>query len=264
MTGSVFVNRFGAASDIGRNIAIFIHGAGMDSSIWALQGRYLAAHGVSVLAPDLPGHGRSDGEALASIDEAARWLYELVFKFMPDRVVLVGHSMGALIALRTAPLIGERCAGIMLAGAAGEMPVHPGLIEAARSDPVRASALIGDWAFAGGMETRRQPVPGSSAVWHARRLLESSRPGVLGKDLQACADFSLYPRWLDAIACPSLVIAGRRDRMTPARKCVELATRLGGESEIFEHSGHMMMLEEPARLRRLLFSRLNRWLAREG
>jgi len=46
---------------------VFIHGAEHDHSVWALQSRYLAHHGRAVLAVDLPGHGRSEGPALASI-----------------------------------------------------------------------------------------------------------------------------------------------------------------------------------------------------
>ncbi|MEZ5823496.1 MAG: alpha/beta hydrolase [Geminicoccaceae bacterium] len=264
MIGDVFVNRFGSMPAKGGDLVLFIHGAGMDSSVWALQGRYLAARGLQVAAPDLPGHGRSDGEAMSSIDRYAEWLCGLVDGFRSERIVLLGHSMGALIALRSAVRLADRCAGLVLLGAAGEMPVHPDLIDAARNDLPSASALIGDWAFASGMEAVSQPVPGTSAVWHARRLLEVSRPGVLANDLRACADFSPEPEWFERITYPSLVIAGALDRMAPARKCAELAKRLGGECEIFEKSGHMMMVEEPARLRRILFTRLSGWLAREG
>ena len=41
---------------------VFLHGAGNDHSVWALQSRYLAHHGHAVLCPDLPGHGRSGGK----------------------------------------------------------------------------------------------------------------------------------------------------------------------------------------------------------
>jgi pimeloyl-ACP methyl ester carboxylesterase len=50
---------------------VFIHGAEHDHSVWSLQSRYLAHHGYSVLAFDLPGHMRSAGPALASVEAMA-------------------------------------------------------------------------------------------------------------------------------------------------------------------------------------------------
>ena len=42
-----------------RNPVVFLHGSGMDRTVWMLQTRYFAWHGRSVLAVDLPGHGKS-------------------------------------------------------------------------------------------------------------------------------------------------------------------------------------------------------------
>ena len=53
---------------------LLLHGAGMDHTVWQLPARWLAWHGHSVLAVDLPGHGRSEGPALASVPELAQWL----------------------------------------------------------------------------------------------------------------------------------------------------------------------------------------------
>ena len=57
---------------------IFLHCAGADHSIWYLQTRYFAYHGYSILAVDFPGHGRSEGECITSIEEMAEWIPELV------------------------------------------------------------------------------------------------------------------------------------------------------------------------------------------
>ncbi len=53
---------------------VFVHGAQCDHSVWILQSRYLAHHGYGVLAVDLPGHGRSEAPALASVGELADWV----------------------------------------------------------------------------------------------------------------------------------------------------------------------------------------------
>ena len=57
---------------------VFVHGAANDHSVWALQSRYFAHHGRNVLAVDLPGHGRSGGDALPSVEAIADWLPALL------------------------------------------------------------------------------------------------------------------------------------------------------------------------------------------
>ena len=61
----VFVATGGKPFDPSLPAVVMIHGAGFDHSTWALHSRWFAHHGYSVLAPDLPGHGRSGGKALA-------------------------------------------------------------------------------------------------------------------------------------------------------------------------------------------------------
>ena len=57
---------------------VFIHGAGMDHTVWTLQTRFFAHHGRNVLALDLPGHGRSEGPGLASIEALADWVIRVM------------------------------------------------------------------------------------------------------------------------------------------------------------------------------------------
>ena len=70
----VFAATGGRAFDPSPPVVIFIHGAGFDHTAWQLQARYFAHHGRAVLALDLPGHGRSEGPVLGSIDESVDWL----------------------------------------------------------------------------------------------------------------------------------------------------------------------------------------------
>ena len=55
-------------------LVVFLHGAGFDHSMWALFSRWFSHHGYSVLAPDLPGHGRSKGKLISSIAGMADWV----------------------------------------------------------------------------------------------------------------------------------------------------------------------------------------------
>ena len=81
---------------------VFIHGAQHDHSVWILQSRYLAHHGYAVLAIDLPGHGRSEGPGLSSVEAMADWTLDLLAAAGAKRAAIVGHSMGSLIALECA------------------------------------------------------------------------------------------------------------------------------------------------------------------
>ena len=57
---------------------VLLHGAGFDHTTWALHSRWFAHHGFGVLAPDLPGHGRSGGAPLATIADMADWTAALL------------------------------------------------------------------------------------------------------------------------------------------------------------------------------------------
>ena len=83
-------------------VVVLIHGAGMDSTVWQLQTRYLAHRGFRAVAVDLPGHGRSAGEALGSVEAMADWVARFVAAAGFDAVHVVGHSMGTFIALELA------------------------------------------------------------------------------------------------------------------------------------------------------------------
>src|SRR5215468_7288285 len=97
----------------------------MDHTVWALQTRYFAHHGRSVLAVDLPGHGRSAGPLLFSIAEMASWTVRVLDAAGLRSTALVGHSMGALIALEVAASASARISSLALLGVAERMPVHP-------------------------------------------------------------------------------------------------------------------------------------------
>src|SRR3954454_24961372 len=105
---AVYASTGGQAFAADRPSVVFIHGAGMDHTVWALQTRWFAHHGRNVLAFDLPGHGRSDGPALRTIGEMADWLLQALDAAGTAEAALVGHSMGALVALDAAARAPER------------------------------------------------------------------------------------------------------------------------------------------------------------
>src|ERR1700675_148050 len=94
-----FVATGGRSFDASQPTIVLLHGAGFDHTTWALHSRWFAHHGLGVLAPDLPGHGRSSGAPLKSIGAMADWTAALLDAACAATARLVGHSMGSLIAL---------------------------------------------------------------------------------------------------------------------------------------------------------------------
>src|SRR3954452_5873465 len=97
-----FVATRGREFDSSQPTVVLLHGAGFDHTTWALHSRWFAHHGYGVLAPDLPDHGRSSGAPLLTIGDMADWTAALLQAAGVANAMLVGHSMGSLIALETA------------------------------------------------------------------------------------------------------------------------------------------------------------------
>lgn len=242
----VYAHTGGRPLDTSGPVTVLLHGAGMDHTVWVHQSRYLAHHGQSVLAVDLPGHGRSGGAPLESIDALADWVIAFLDAAGVERAVLAGHSMGALTALSAAARHPARVAGLILLGVAERMPVHPDLLAAARAGDPLAPRLIATWGFAAAGHVGGQPTPGLALIPGSLRLMGRSGPGVLGVDLAACNGFADGAARAAAVACPALVIVGGDDRMSPARAGKALAALIPGATvAAMAGAGHMMMLETP-------------------
>lgn len=243
----VFAATGGKPFDPALPCVVFLHGAGMDRTVWALQTRYFAYHGYSVLAVDMPGHGRSDGPALETIEAMADWVWELVRTAGVTSVAFVGHSMGTFVAIEAGSRVPEGIAllGLGLVGTGASMPVHPDLQNAANASEHVAYEMIVDWGFG-----RRQRLGGNTApgLWmagEAMRLLEREREAALGKDFAACAGYEGALAAAARITAPTVVVAGASDRMTPAKAGKKVADAIEGARFVVLDCGHMHMIEAP-------------------
>ena len=243
----VNVVTYGRAVVQGARTVFLVHGAGMDQSVWTLQGRFLAFHGWNALAIDLPGHGRSRLAApLLTVSRMADWLATAIEGGGLGPVALVGHSMGALIALDLAGRRPELVTALCLLGASLRMPVHPQLLAAADHRETRAVDLITDWSFGHQAHLGGSRVPGGWIMGQARSLLLRGDPAVLAADLAACNTYQEGGIRAAAVHCPSLVVIGEEDRMTPLEAGRELAAALArSRTQVIPRAGHMMMLERP-------------------
>src|SRR6476660_5885943 len=176
----------GRAFDPALPSVVMLHGAGFDHSTWALHSRWFAHHGFSVLAPDLPGHGRSSGSALPTIADMADWTAALLEAAGAPKARLVGHSIGSPISLETSARHPAKVAGLSLIGTAATMTVGPDLLKAAEANDPVAIDMVSLWGLGFAAELGGSLAPGMWMHQGAQRVLQEAKPGVLYNDLNAC------------------------------------------------------------------------------
>ena len=243
---AVFATTGGAHFDPARPVVIFLHGAGFDRTAWRLQTRFFAHHGRSVLAVDLPGHGWSDGPALPSIAALADWTAKLVDAVGLGSAALVGHSMGALVALDTAARYPDKVRALALCGVATEMPVHPEMLESARADTLKVQELMTFWGIGNALHKGGMVSPGLWLRAESLAVLSGTKPGVIHADLAACNAYTDAPARAQAVKCPTVLVLGDGDLMTPAAKAKPLADAIvGSRTVVIADCGHFMMVERP-------------------
>jgi dienelactone hydrolase len=150
------VQKSGLSEDPERGAAILFHGLAANRIIMSYLARTLAAQGLTVYIPDLPGHGRSNGpfspdQAESCAISFARGLAARGM-IVPDRTILLGHSMGGDIALRIAPKF--RPAGVVAVSPAPMQTAHgvsPENLLYLTPPPIQPNTLIlvGQYEFTG-------------------------------------------------------------------------------------------------------------------
>jgi pimeloyl-ACP methyl ester carboxylesterase len=244
-----FVATGGKEFDLSQPTIVLLHGAGFDHSTWALHSRWFSHHGYGVLAPDLPGHGRSLGAPISTIAGMADWTAALLDAAGAAKARLVGHSMGSLIALETAARHPAKVSGLGLIGTAAAMTVGPDLLKAAETNDRSAIDMVSIWGLGFQAELGGSLAPGLWMHRGAQRVLEQCRPGVLFNDLAACNTYQNALAAAAQITVPTTFILGERDMMTPAKAGKTLAAALpNSRTVVLRGAGHMMMVEQPDQL----------------
>jgi pimeloyl-ACP methyl ester carboxylesterase len=227
-------------------VVLMIHGAGMDSTVWQLQTRYLAHRGFRAVAIDLPAHGRSEGVALSTVEAMADWVARFAAAAGFESAHIVGHSMGTFIALELASRYADLSTSITLFGTATGMPVHPELLSAAANDLRSAAALMASWGHDKPAHVGVNPTPGLWMLGGSRALVENSTPGVLAADFAACVGYANAANAAGTLKCPATVVIGLGDKMTPPKGGRALAAALPSARIVeLAGTGHSMMTENP-------------------
>jgi len=244
----------GKAFDAAKPTLVFIHGVLNDHSVWILQTRYLAHHGFNVLAVDLPGHGRSGGDAPASVEEAAQFIEALLDAAGVKQAGMVGHSWGSLIALEAAARLKDRITHLALVGTAFPMKVSPALIEASLHEPMKALQMVNVFSRA----TLSAPpsalgpgtwVYGASMALGRRVLASNTAVNIFHRGFVACDSYAHGLEAMAGVTCPVLFVLGESDQMTPPRAAKSLIDQANATNKritvVKVPMGHHQMSESP-------------------
>ena len=244
----------GKAFDVGKPTVIFIHGVLNDHSVWTLQSRYLANHGWNVLAVDLPGHCKSEGEAPSSVQEAADFVAQLLDAAGVASAALVGHSWGSLIALEAASKLKARVSNLVMIATAYPMKVSATLLDASLNEPMKALRMINVFS----RSTLAPPpsglgpgtwVYGASMALGRRVLASNTKVNVFHRGFKACDSYANGEIAMAAITCPVLFVLGEQDQMTQAKAAqtlIDMARSSGKTVQVETIAvGHHQMTEAP-------------------
>lgn len=175
---------------------VLVHGLGVSADYWYRNGPALADAGHHVLAPDLPGFGRTRGpdDGLSVLEQAefiSRWAEAMEI----GPAVYVGHSLSCQVALELAVADPGRVSGVVLAAPTGDPRGHRlvrqawGLLRDAPREPLRLSLEV----------TRAYLQAGPARVWRTWRKGARENP------------IPLLPR----VRAPGLIVIGSRDPVVP-------------------------------------------------
>jgi len=241
---------------------VFVHGALNDHSVWTLLARWCAHHGYCVLAVDQPGHGRSAGAPLPSVEALADWTLTMMdITGVLKVAAVVGHSMGSLIALEIAARAPRRIGRLVMVGTAFPMKVSEALLNTARDAPLKAIDMVNTFSLSSMANKPSYPGPGMWLHGASRALMRRMQSAQTGTNLFH-HDFSVcdrYARGLEAAAavdCPVHFVLGRQDQMTSPKVTRDIALALKARIHTLD-CGHAIMQEQPDGMLKALESALS-------
>jgi pyruvate dehydrogenase E2 component (dihydrolipoamide acetyltransferase) len=229
------------------SVVVFLHGFGGDSHTWLFNQGCVAEHHKTI-AFDLPGHGGSTKQVDGgSIEELASSVAAGLDQLELKRLHLVGHSLGAAIALALWERQPERIASVSLLapfafGSRANQPYLSGFTSAQRSrDVQRCLAML----FADPKAVRREMI---EAVVRYKRLdgVTDALAKIAASVLREPAPVEISST-LKTVANRVLVIRGMGDNIVSAGEIPA-----GARLQALAHSGHMPHMEEPDRVNELL------------
>lgn len=227
---------------------ILLPGLACDAALWRHQAPALAAAGQSAQVADV--HTRAD-----TLPQMAA----LLLAEHPGDLLLAGCSMGGMLAMEAARQAPQRVRGLALLGTSAR-PDTPELIqlrtqaigefEQGRVEPLLRANLM--FAFHRAHQARL-------ADDYLAMVMRAGAAGLIRQNRAVMARADLRPA-LPALACPTLVVGGLDDQLTPPDCARELAAAIpGAQLQLLPECGHMLTWEQPAAVTALLQAWLGAW-----
>ena len=224
-----------------------MHGSGLSHIVWSFHEQFYSTQGFNILSVDLPGHGNSEGPSLKSIEEISDWIKSLMTKLNIEKIIIIGHSQGALVGIDFAARYPKFILSLVLVAGTYKMPVNQDLIDYAEAGDEKAILLMMKWGYEGS-----KAFIGGNPV---KKIINSSREirEILAVDLNACNNYKDGKESLKKISCPTLCIFGDLDKMVPLEVGNKMASMINkSETKIINNCGHMIIFEKAFEMRKLV------------
>jgi len=227
---------------------VFLHGIGGRASGWAPIQQACAAAGCSSLAWDMPGYGDSAAVNPYNFDALADALAALMDAHGLQKVVLVGHSLGGMVALQMWARHPQRVAGLVLAASSPAFGHGSGDFQQAfiaqRLAPLEAGKSMAQVAE-GLIPTMVAPGFGGSGLAQAKACMGSITPAAYKAALGALVQFEQRAA-LPTITVPTLCIAGEHDRTAAPSVVQRMADKIANAQYLcLPGVGHLLTFEQP-------------------
>ncbi len=220
----------------GREVVLFIHGAGGGEYTWSYQKGFFEKQFNPVII-ELPGHGKSGGEGEQEIGRYAEHVHAFLKAIRLSKVTLVGHSMGGAIVQTLALTHPEVIHKIVLVGTGARLRVLPMILNGIKDNFEETVRKITRFAY-----SRKAS---SDLIERGISDLMRCRPEVLYGDFLACDRFDIMNE-VEKIDLPTLVLCGDEDELTTVKYSQFLHSRIKhSKLEILPNAGHMVMMESP-------------------
>ena len=222
-----------------KSTILLMHGSGLSHIVWSFHEQFYSTQGFNVLSVDLPGHGNSEGPSLQSIEEISDWIKSLMTKLNIEKIIIIGHSQGALVGIDFAARYPKLILSLVLVAGTYKMPVNQDLINYAEAGDEKAILLMMKWGYEGS-----KAFIGGNPV---KKIINSSREirEILAVDLNACNNYKDGKESLKKISCPTLCIFGDLDKMVPLEVGNKMASMINkSETKIINNCGHMIIFEK--------------------
>jgi len=227
---------------------VFLHGVGGGRHGWAPQQAHVAALGWRSLAWDMPGYGDSLMVTPYDFVHLAQALWQMLDAAGIDKAVLVGHSMGAMVALQAWTQAPERISGLLLAASSPAFGHSDGDFQkqflAQRLAPLEAGKTMGDIADKL-IPTMAAPGDDAAKLKSAHHSMSAVPPATYRAALHALVKFEQRAA-LPTLTVPVLCLAAEHDRTAPPAVMERMAQKIpGARYACLAGAGHLLQYEQP-------------------